>query len=106
MIGEGGGKEFISIHTLGPQAWRFWIKSEVRSLTINVPLILKVRDIIFFEGKIYNGYAQDNLGVKKVSAPSKNPKKGHIICFAPEKKNPGLLKSEVHWYFYVPKSER
>jgi hypothetical protein len=31
-------------------------------------------------------YAQDNLGVKKVSAPSKNPAKCPIICFAREKK--------------------
>jgi hypothetical protein len=28
-----------------------------------------------------------NFGVKKVKAPSKNPKKGPIICFAPDKKN-------------------
>jgi hypothetical protein len=32
-------------------------------------------------------YAQDNLGVKKVSAPSKKPAKCPIICFAREKKN-------------------
>ncbi len=32
-------------------------------------------------------YAKVNLGVKKVSAPSKNPKKCHIICFAPDKSN-------------------
>ncbi len=31
-------------------------------------------------------YAQDNLEVKKVSAPSKNPGKCPIICFAREKK--------------------
>jgi hypothetical protein len=31
-------------------------------------------------------YAQDNLGGKKVSAPSKNPAKCPIICFAREKK--------------------
>jgi hypothetical protein len=31
-------------------------------------------------------YAQDNLGVKKVAAPSKNPAKCPIICFAQEKK--------------------
>jgi hypothetical protein len=31
-------------------------------------------------------YAQDNLGVKKVSAPSKNPAKCTIIYFAREKK--------------------
>jgi flagellar biosynthesis/type III secretory pathway protein FliH len=59
-------------------------------LTINVPLILKFRDIFFFAGKTCNAafyLAQDNLGVKKVSAPSKNPKKCPIICFAPEQKN-------------------
>jgi hypothetical protein len=32
-------------------------------------------------------YAQDNLGVKKVSASSKNPAKCPMICFAREKKN-------------------
>ncbi len=31
-------------------------------------------------------YAQDNLGVKKVSTPLKNPRKCSIICFAREKK--------------------
>jgi hypothetical protein len=59
-------------------------------LTINILLILKVRDnVIFFAGKTYNGafrYAQDNLGVKKFSAPSKNSQKCPIICFAPDKK--------------------
>jgi hypothetical protein len=62
----------------------------------NAPLILKVLEIIFLSGaKHMMGhflgffeffYAQDNLGVKKVSAPSKNPKKCPIICFAHEKK--------------------
>jgi hypothetical protein len=45
----------------------------------NVPLILKVLDIVFF-------YAQDNLVVKKVAAPSKNHAKCPIICFARDKK--------------------
>ncbi len=54
-------------------------------LTINVPLILKesLGYYFFFAGKTYNGafrYAQDNLGVKKVSAPLKNPQKCPIIC--------------------------
>jgi hypothetical protein len=76
----------------------------------NVPLILKVWNIIFsdFEspgnyffvwGKTYNGaflgffegallrYTQDNLGVKKVSAPSKNPAKMPHYMFCPRKKN-------------------
>jgi hypothetical protein len=52
-------------------------------------------------------YAQDNLGVKKVSAPSKNPKKCPILCFAPEKKIIFCtFRTEVHWYFYVLKRER
>jgi hypothetical protein len=50
----------------------------------NVPLILKVLEIIF--GVFRGGFAQDNLGVKKVSAPLKNPAKCLIICFAREKK--------------------
>jgi hypothetical protein len=36
-------------------------------------------------GHFEDSYAQDNLGVKKVKAPSKNPKNCHIICFAPDK---------------------
>jgi hypothetical protein len=40
--------------------------------------------------------------VKKVKAPSKNPKK----CFTPQKKSPGLSKSEVRRYFYVPEREK
>jgi hypothetical protein len=51
--------------------------------------------------------AKGNFGVKKVEAPSKNPKKCPTICFAPDKKIiSGLSKSEVHWYFYVPKKEK
>ncbi len=38
-----------------------------------------------FWPKIALHCAQDNLGVKKVSAPSKNPAKWPIICFAREK---------------------
>ncbi len=62
-------------------------------------------------GKTYNGAfhnAKDNLGVKKVPAPSKNPKKKTpLYVFHQTKKLfPGLSKSEVHWYFYVPKREK
>jgi hypothetical protein len=38
-----------------------------------------------FDPKIAFRYAQAILGVKKVSAPSKNPAKCSIICFAREK---------------------
>jgi hypothetical protein len=65
-------------------------------LTINVPLILKVRDIIFFCRQ-------------KVEAPSKNPKKRPSICFAPDKKKqfPGLSKSEVQYIVtFMSKRER
>jgi hypothetical protein len=58
-------------------------------ITINVPLILKVRDINFFLRVKHNWafhYAQDNLGVKMVSAPSKHPEKCPSIFFAPDKK--------------------
>ena len=59
-------------------------------ITINVPLFKKLRDIIFFwwdnhfmshfeghfEGaKTFLTCARDNLGVKKVEAPSKCPEK-------------------------------
>jgi hypothetical protein len=70
-------------------------------------MILKVLDINFFVwGKTYNRafrgiflggrdffdpktalrHAQDNLGVKKVSTPPKDPAKCPIICFTREKK--------------------
>ncbi len=40
-----------------------------------------------FQTYLFTGrYAQDNLGVKKVSAPSKNHAKCPIICFYPAKK--------------------
>jgi hypothetical protein len=45
-----------------------------RALSLSLALSLALR------------YAQDNLGVKKVSAPSKKPSKCPIICFAGEKK--------------------
>jgi type IV secretory pathway VirB10-like protein len=56
------------------------------SITINVPLIWKVREIIFFLRAKLKSYAQDNLGVKKVSAPSKNLSNCPIMSFAQEKK--------------------
>ncbi len=45
--------------------------------------------LFFFLRAKYNGafrYAQDNLGVQKVSAPSKNLEKSPSICFALDKK--------------------
>jgi hypothetical protein len=52
-------------------------------------------------------YTQDNLGVKKVSAPLKNPKKCPIICFAPDKKIISMtVKIRGVLVFYVPKRER
>jgi hypothetical protein len=47
---------------------------------VPVPLILKVREVIFFSR------AQDNLGVKKVSALWKNSSKCPIVWFAQGKK--------------------
>ncbi len=56
--------------------------------TINVPLILKVQDIIFFSrAKHIMGHflgffeAQGNLGLKKVSAPSKTPRNAPLYMF-------------------------
>ncbi len=49
-------------------------------------------------------YAQDNLGVKKVSAPSKNPAKCPIICFASKIKiiswtlEEGATIVRQHWF--------
>jgi hypothetical protein len=52
-------------------------------------------------------YTQDNLGVKNVSAPLKNPKKCPIICFAPDKKIISMtVKIRGVLVFYVPKRER
>ncbi len=41
-------------------------------------------DYFFLAGKIALRYAQDNLGVKKASAPSKNPLNCPIMSFAQE----------------------
>ncbi len=69
-------------------------------LTINALLILKV--LFFFAGKTYYGAFR-----RVFWRGSKNPAKCPIICFAPDKKIISrTLKSEVHWYFYVPKRER
>ncbi len=48
-----------------------------------------------------------NFGVKKVKAPSTNPKNAPL-CVLPQTKktSSALSESEVHWYFYVPKRER
>jgi hypothetical protein len=52
------------------------------NITINVPLFKKLRDIIFFCGT----RARDNLGVKKVEAPSKCPEKWLIKLLSHKKK--------------------
>jgi hypothetical protein len=39
-----------------------------------------------FDPDIVLGIAKGNFEVKKVKAPSKNPKKSIIICFAPDNK--------------------
>jgi hypothetical protein len=54
-----------------------------------------------FEGR----YTQDNLGVKKVSAPSKNPLKCPSMFFAPDKKN-YLLHFESQRYIGIFMSHR
>jgi hypothetical protein len=48
------------------------------------------------------------MGYFEVSAPSKNPKKCPVICFAQDKKKiiPRTFKIRVHWYFYVPETEK
>jgi hypothetical protein len=51
-------------------------------VTINVPLFLEVRDFMFFRRGKHIRFAQDNLNVKKVLAPSKNPAKWLIMCFS------------------------
>jgi hypothetical protein len=55
-------------------------------LTINIQLILKVREIIFFAGKTHNGaFKGIFLGGRDLVDPSKIPK-CPIMCFGPEKK--------------------
>jgi hypothetical protein len=39
----------------------------------------------FFDVEIAPRFAQDNLDVKKVSSPSKNPSKWLIMCFSRRK---------------------
>jgi hypothetical protein len=83
--------------------------------TINAPLRLIVREVIFLCGQntyqqFRGGYregqdffdpqiglrgAKGNFGVKIVAAPSKNLKKAPIMCFA-------VYKNNITTYFYVP----
>jgi hypothetical protein len=60
----------------------FMIRFLICGLTINVPLFKKMRA------------ARDNLGVKKVEAPSKCPEKGLKKLLSQKKKNyvPNFLK--------------
>jgi hypothetical protein len=52
--------------------------------------------------------AKGSFGVEKVSAPSKNPMKCPIICFAPDKKKliSRTFKIRGTLVFSVPKRER
>jgi hypothetical protein len=94
-------------------------------ITINAPLILKMRDIIFFLRENYimghfKGYFEGAktfltpklsraqrgtiLGSKKSRPPRNIPRNGPL-CSLPETKTnnvPNFQKSAVHWYFYVP----
>ncbi len=95
------------------------------TLTINAPLILKMRDIIFFLRANYimghlKGYfegaktfltpklsrAQRGAiqGSKKSRPPQNIPRNGPLCSLPKTKKNniPNFQKSAVHWYFYVP----
>jgi hypothetical protein len=57
-------------------------------ITTNVPLILKVRDMIFF-------------------LQAKTPRNAPLYVLPQTKKNISrAFQPEVHWYFYVPKRER
>jgi hypothetical protein len=47
----------------------------------------------FFDPKIALRCAQDNLGVKKVLAPSKNPSKSPIMCFGRIKKTSRTIRN-------------
>ncbi len=80
-----------------------------RVLTINAPLILKARVIIFFSQAkhIMRHFAGAILGSKRSGPPRKTPRNTPLYVL-PQTKIlfPGLAKSEVHWYFYVPKRER
>ena len=94
-------------------------------ITINAPLILKMRDIIFFLRANYimghfKGYfegaktfltpklsrAQQGaiLGSKKSRPPRNIPRNGPLCSLPKTKKNniQNFQKSAVHWYFYVP----
>ncbi len=55
-------------------------------LTINAPLILNVREVIFYASKTFNrqfqGGSGKSGGKKKVEAPLKNLEKSPIMCFA------------------------
>ncbi len=53
-------------------------------MCINYLLLLLMSDLF---NPNCSGYAQDNLGVKKVSALLKNPAKCPITCFSAKKNN-------------------
>ncbi len=94
-------------------------------LNINAPLILKMRDIIFFLRANYimvhfKGYFEGAktslipklslaqrgtiLGSKKSRPPQNIPRNGPLCRLPKTKKNniPNFQESAVHWYFYVP----
>jgi hypothetical protein len=86
-------------------------------------LTLKVREIIFSAGKTYNGAFpgiflggldlfdpnivwRAILGSKRSRSLEKSQEMPHDM-FCPRKKIISrTLKSEVHWYFYVPEREK
>ncbi len=95
------------------------------SITINAPLILKMRDIIFFlranyimghfkeyfEGaktfltpKLSRAQRGAILGSKKSRPPRNIPRNGPLCSLPKTKKiiSQILKKSAVRWYFYVP----
>ncbi len=87
------------------KAFKIWWDSP-----FNVPLILKVPEIIFSQAKqiIVLSVAKANFGVKKVKTPEKKSQEMPHYMFWPRQKrsSPGLSKSEVNWYFYVPKRKK
>ncbi len=113
---------FMSSRGCLPASWNYTF--------INVPLILKVRDIIFFsrvkhimghfagsfEGvktfltpKLSWAWRRAVLGSKKSRPPQKIPRNAPLYVLPQTKKllsRTFKIRGTVHWYFSVPKRER
>ncbi len=90
---------FYAVHMIRIPQTGWLVSRTVTFLTINAPLILKMRDINFVFAALGT-----ILGSKKSRPPRNIPRNGPLCNLPKKKKNnvPNFQKSAVHWYFYVP----